>query len=552
MTTHDNRITQASALLLCCLMLAGLTACGKKEEPRAEAPSTAGSSASVDEPGSQVQTRVALLIGNASYKESPLKNPVNDVRAMAAALKKLGFTVIQRENLSQDQIGQTLREFRTALKPGSEAIFFYAGHGMQIKGVNYLPVVDARIESEEDVPNQSISLNQVMDILNESRTRLNLVFLDACRNNPFSRGFRSGAAGGLARVEAASGTLISFATRPGSVAADGEGEHGLYTEHLLTQMQVPDQPIEMVLKATASAVKRASQSKQEPWQEGNIDGDFYFVQNKIATPPMAPVAVIALPSAPATAQPTPEPYAVGSSFRDCNDNSCPEMVVIPSGSFMMGSNDGEDDEKPVHRVEISYRLAVGKYEVTFEEWDACSNAGGCSHRPDDKGWGRGRRPVINVSWDDAQQYVRWLSQKTGQQYRLLSESEWEYAARAGSTTKYSFGESEQGNYAWYDENSGGFFSSKQTHPVGEKRQNAFGLYDMHGNVWEWVQDRYRDNYNGAPGNGAAVEGNNSARCVLRGGSWYHHAFNLRAASRYGSPPSSRSKYDGFRLARTRP
>ena len=160
---------------------------------------------------------------------------------------------------------------------------------------------------------------------------------------------------------------------------------------------------------------------------------------------------------------------VGHAFRDCED--CPEMVVVPEGTFMMGSNSdaADSDEKPVHKVTISYRFAVGKYEVTFREWDACVAAGGCNHRADDEGWGRGSRPVIRVSWHDAKEYVKWLSRKTGEAYRLLSESEWEYVARAGTTTAYHFGSSISPGQANYDENIG------KTVAVGSYPPNAFGL-----------------------------------------------------------------------------
>ena len=226
-------------------------------------------------PGVGGGKRVALVIGNAAYGASPLRNPVNDARAIAAKLQKLGFDVVKRENLTTKQIGATLREFRSRLSPGAEALFFYAGHGLQVKGVNYLPAVDADITSEEDVPNQSINVNQLLEIMDDTKTRLNLIFLDACRNNPFSRRFRS-AGGGLAKVEAPSGTKISFATRPGSVAADGAGSNGLYTEHLLRVMDEPGQPIEQALKKVYSGVKQASKGAQEPWEEGTIEGEFYF------------------------------------------------------------------------------------------------------------------------------------------------------------------------------------------------------------------------------------------------------------------------------------
>lgn len=226
-------------------------------------------------PAAAAERRVALVIGNSAYQKSPLKNPVNDATDVAAKLRNMGFEVIERTNLKSSQIGRTLREFRARLTPGAVALFFYAGHGLQIKGENYLPAVDADIEGEEDVPNQSIAVRQVMDVMEDAKTRLNLAFLDACRNNPYNRGFRS-AGDGLARISAPSGTLISFATRPGSVAADGSGRNGLYTTHLLTAMEAPNLPVELMLKKVTTGVKVASRGMQEPWMEGSIEGDFYF------------------------------------------------------------------------------------------------------------------------------------------------------------------------------------------------------------------------------------------------------------------------------------
>jgi len=223
----------------------------------------------------QTENRVALVIGNSAYKSSPLKNPVNDASDMSARLKGFGFTVIERNNLTTKQIGSTLREFRSKLTPGSVALVFYAGHGVTIKGKNYLPAVDAEINGEEDVPNQSLGTEQIMDVLAEAKTRLNLVFLDACRDNPYARSFRS-TSRGLSRENAPSGTLISFATKPGSVAADGTGRNGLYTSVLLEQIKNSGQPIEQVLKKVVTGVRTASKNQQEPWMEGSIEGDFCF------------------------------------------------------------------------------------------------------------------------------------------------------------------------------------------------------------------------------------------------------------------------------------
>ena len=242
----------------------------------------------------------------------------------------------------------------------------------------------------------------------------------------------------------------------------------------------------------------------------------------------------------------------GTTFRDCPE--CPEMVVVPEGSFMMGSPSGEegrdDDEGPVHRVTFERPFAVGVYEVTFAEWDACVSDGGCGgHRPDDEGWGRGNRPVMNVSWDDAQAYVRWLSGKTGAAYRLLSEAEWEYVARAGTRTRYWWGDRIGRNRANCD-GCGSRWDGERTSPVGAFSPNAFGLHDVHGNVWEWAEDCWNDSYHGAPSDGSAWESGQCGRRVLRGGSWLSGPRNLRSALRVRSSTGNRNNGSGFRVART--
>ena len=201
------------------------------------------------------------------------------------------------------------------------------------------------------------------------------------------------------------------------------------------------------------------------------------------------VAVLILPGAAIAQNP-------GDTFRDCPD--CPEMVVVPAGSFMMGSDSGDDAQRPRHEVTIRRPFAVGKYEVTFREWDACVRGGGCKgYKPGDEGWGRGSRPVINVSREDAWSYALWLYRKTDRRYRyrLLSEAEWEYAARAGTTTAYHFGSAITPYDANFNKLEG------RTVSVGSYPPNAWGLHDMHGNVWEWVEDCYRKSYRGAPTDG---------------------------------------------------
>ena len=223
-----------------------------------------------------------------------------------------------------------------------------------------------------------------------------------------------------------------------------------------------------------------------------------------------------------------------------------QLLRIPAGSFQMGSNQGADNEKPVHAVTIARPFWMSKTETTFAQYDAYVAASGKA-KPKDKGWGRGSRPVINVSWNDAQGYAKWLSTNNGQslQCRLPSEAEWEYAARAGSTTKYSWGDNVGRNKA-NCETCGSQWDNKQTAPVGSFPANRFGLQDMHGNVWEWVQDTWHSNYQGAPVNGSAWNSASGNR-VLRGGSWGNSPFDLRSASHVMFGPHLRSYVVGFRV-----
>jgi formylglycine-generating enzyme required for sulfatase activity len=214
------------------------------------------------------------------------------------------------------------------------------------------------------------------------------------------------------------------------------------------------------------------------------------------------------------------------------------MVVVPAGAASLASG---------RNVSIGTPFAVGKFEVTFAEWDACVAQGGCSHRPDDRGWGRGRQPVMNVNWDDAQQYVAWLSRKTGKFYRLLSEAEWEYAAQAGSGREAVAAQG--ANQATCD-GCGSLWDDRQTAPVGSFAANAFGLHDMLGTVWEWTADCLNDNHAGAAADGSARQGGDCSRRVLRGGSWSSSPGYSRSAFRYRNTTVFRLDFDGFRVART--
>jgi formylglycine-generating enzyme required for sulfatase activity/uncharacterized caspase-like protein len=703
--------------------------------------------------------RVALVIGNAAYTQGALVNPVNDARAMARRLRSLGFDVVLRENLKARDIGGVYREFRSKVTPGGVALVFYAGHGIQFKGQNYFPAIDADIHSEEDVPLQSLNLGNLLDNMEEAKAGVSLVFLDACRDNPFARRFRSGTRG-LAKVEAASGMLIHYATRPGSIASDGEGQNGTYTEALLAQMSAPGVPVELMLKRVANQVVAKTKGKQEPWVEGSLRGDFYFIFQGPATvqvqapaadpeaetwaaaedaktaegyqayldawpqgryavaariklrglqkpagsaavspaPTFAPVAVSSASENPETAMwnevkasgvreyldaylkqypkgkyvalakielkklderdkaqraketsekqqaaererqealrveqaawdgakttGTSAAYASylerypkgryaalaqaalpklqreaaerakldaerqraeterqrliserdkqeeerhrieaerkgpvsererlaafnaigelrpGKVFKDCAD--CPEMVVIPPGTFEMGAN-WYDNEKPAHTVRLDKAFALGRTEVTQEQWRMImgSNPSHFSNCGDNC-------PVEQVSWEDVNIFIQRLNAKTGNAYRLPSEAEWEYACRAGGSLAQCGGASIESE-AWYVSNSGG-----TTHSVAGKHGNAWGIYDMSGNVWEWTGDCWNDSYIDAPADGSAWNRGNCNERVLRGGSWKSQPQNTRSTKRDGNDTNYRGSGTGFRLVRALP
>ncbi len=233
---------------------------------------------------------------------------------------------------------------------------------------------------------------------------------------------------------------------------------------------------------------------------------------------------------------------LGEVFRDCEH--CPEMVVIPGGTFAMGS-DRNKEEKPVHIVSV-LSVAFGRYEVTWGDWQACLDAKACTTDPDDHKWGKGKQPILNVSWNDANQYAAWLTKITGVKYRLPTEAEWEFAARGGTTTDYWWGN------AVGEDHANCLYCNPSTwihaaFPVGKYPPNAYGLFDMNGNQWEWVADCWVENYTGAPADGTARITNNCPQHVVRGGSWYFHAQNSRSASR---DKFAEYSYDlGFRIVR---
>lgn len=233
------------------------------------------------------------------------------------------------------------------------------------------------------------------------------------------------------------------------------------------------------------------------------------------------------------------------TFKDCE--ACPEMVALPAGSFIMGTKGGDASETPAHTVNIAYPLAMSRFEVTAAEWKACFQAGGCKHLPKRKGM-TGTSPVHNLSWLDAQEYAKWLSKKTGKKYRLPSEAEWEYAARAGTKTAFWWGNAAGDGHA-NCKNCGGDYNRKRPAVVDSFDANAFGLQGMSGSVWEWVADCWFDTYKGAPGDGSARDRKDCQSRVLRGGSWRNDVDYARSASRFTYDNDVRYVLNGFRVVR---
>ncbi|HXN15727.1 MAG TPA: caspase family protein, partial [Usitatibacter sp.] len=271
--------------------------------------------------------RVALLIGNNQYPATPLRNAANDAKDLGDALKELGFHVIVRENASRKDMIDAIREFGLALDGASTAVFFYAGHAMQFKDRNYLVPIDAAMGSEEDVTFFSVEIGQVFDRMDRARTRFNFIILDACRDNPFAASFKL-TSSGLAQMSAPSGTLIAYATSPGSVAADGFGRNGIYTKHILQNIKVPDLPAEIMFKRVREGVERETRRLQTPWDSSSLKGDFAFSSSARA----GATGPVSGPSADVTLQMEREFWV---SVRDSNraEDIQAYMEKYPQGNF---------------------------------------------------------------------------------------------------------------------------------------------------------------------------------------------------------------------------
>jgi len=487
------------------------------------------------------QRRLALVIGNAAYPKQPLANPRLDAEAVASSLRGLGFEVVPLTDAGRIAMVRALEQFKQKLGGAGVGLVYFAGHGIQMDGQNYLIPVDADMENEDQIKFNTIRLDDVLDTLAQAGPPLKIVVLDACRNNPFQR-TRGGSSGLAAVTQAPEGMLIAYSTAPGRVAQDGApGENGLYTKHLLAALQEPGRSIEQVFKLTRARVAEASRGRQIPWESTSLTGELVLKPGPARSEKQEVAAFRSLKTGSRPAR-----LDAGAAFRDCE--RCPEMVVLPAGAFRMGSPEAEPgrqpNEGPAREVRLPRAFAVGRFEVTFAEWEACLLDGGCDRWPDDRGFGRGRRPVIDVSWEDATRYAAWLSKHTGRTYRLLSEAEWEYAARAGSDAARPWGAGLGERQARCADC--GRAEAAGTAPAGSYPRNKWDLADMLGNVWEWTADCYNPTLAGA--DAAARDTGDCAQRMLRGGSWLTAAKGVRAAARSQYPATRRAANVGFRVA----
>ena len=587
--------------------------------------------------------RVALVVGNSTYAHiGRLPNPENDAADIAAALGRLGFEVTTTLDAGRMELTQVLRAFTRRSAGADVSLVFYAGHGIEMDGVNYVVPVDARLERDVDVRYETVTLDDLL--VSTAGASLRLVVLDACRNNPLARSMQRTAAtrtvsggsfGDLNEELLGDETLVAYAAAAGTTAADGRGRNSPYTAALLTHLEKPLE-LSALFRRVRAQVLEATDGEQRPHEYASLVREHYLsgapgaavtlavsgaavdgataaarlqqetvfwesiresttasdfeaylrqfpvgVYRALATTRLA--ALREAESAPASMDPSLE-REPGEVFRDCP--TCPEMVVVPAGTFLRGSDRRDAGRaRPRHRVTVD-RFALGVHEVRRSEYEAFATAtgrgagGGCggTHRGDKRypverseaswrspGFAQsGDHPVVCVNWEDAHAYARWLSAETGKRYRLPSEAEWEYAARAGTTTFRYWGDAPDDGCAYangLDRTYRGYFDEGGmmdctdgviwTSPVGAYEPNAFGLHDMLGNASEWTADCYHDDYEGAPRDGSAwTRGGNCGRREVRGGSWGHAPRSLRSDSRGWTFTSTRFNIYGFRVART--
>jgi formylglycine-generating enzyme required for sulfatase activity len=469
------------------------------------------------------QNKIALVIGNGSYSDVPLRNPVNDATDMANTLTELGFNATLKTNLNQQQLEDAIRAFEMKIASGDIALFYFSGHGVQVDGLNYLVPVGAGIQAENEVRYKCTEAGLVLDKMESAGSGMNIIILDACRDNPF-KGVRSGTKG-FAQMSAPTGSIISYSTAPGSVAMDGDSRNSPYTRNLIDAMKIQGLKIEDVFKKERNNDAKETANRQIPWESSSLMNDFYFKPGF------------------AIYQTQENTSTIYNLPTDPKSDFGIELVFVKGGAFTMGctreQTDCEEDEKPAHKVTVD-DFYIGKYEVTQKQWSDVMGTSPSAFKKNEENC-----PVELVDWNEIQDFIKKLNQKTNKNYRLSTEAEWEYAARGGNKgrgTKYS-GSNNLDEVGWYSGNS-----SRKTYPVGQKKANELGLYDMTGNVWEWCSDWYgSDYYKNSPQNNPMGPSTGSHR-VMRGGSLRYYHQNCRVSFRdFGDPDDGRNCL-GFRLA----
>ncbi|MDM8545976.1 SUMF1/EgtB/PvdO family nonheme iron enzyme [Candidatus Venteria ishoeyi] len=523
------------------------------------------------------QNRYALVIGNGDYPQRrdfindapPLPNPANDARDVAKLLKGFGFTLVNQQGKNRPLINATKMQMDNAVDqllarlhqhPDSEVIFYYSGHGVYVQDLNrpqesanYLLPVGVNFPKEDPAKfkGHGVNAHNIKDRLEAASTRTRLMILDACRDKFIlkkSKGFSGG--GEFRPMNPINGMMVVHATLHSYRAwSDDKRRNSDFTRHLLPALRGGANT--HLMQAIGNAVQQMEQQnqglpavyQQHPVVEGMLFGQVCLgscgqVREKIQAEPVA-----------------------GEIFQDKlrNAQQGPQMVSIPAGHFRMGDiqGGGSDDEQPVHPVSVA-AFAMSRYEITLEEFQAFVTATNYQGIKPKYEWGcqdfmqanfqqSTKHPVVCVTWLDAVAYTQWLSRETGNSYRLPTETQWEYAARAGSESKYWWGNAIGKNKANCN-GCGSTWDGKQTAPVGSFSANAFGLFDTVGNVWEWTCSVYEKKYQGQEQTCLLNKKDNERR-VLRGGSWNSKPDWVRSAYRSGGGPSERSLDVGFRVAR---
>ncbi len=487
--------------------------------------------------------RLALLIANTDYSapDTHASLPGKAARSLADELRHEGFSVDLRENLGRDAMRRAVLDLAARVGRGDSVLFFFSGYGIQVAQSTFLVPVDADIWTEKDVAARSLSLGEILGAFDDAGAKVKLVILDASRRNPFERRFRT-LSMGLRPTALPEASLLISAAGEGEVVDDSDGETSIFISELLKEMRAPDLTAQDIIARTKLGVARATNGRQRPFVLSTLADNVTLGLSRGA--PGAETR--AKGPAPSVGKPTGEP-SPGQVFRDCD--RCPDVVVIGPGEFSMGSDDFET-EKPVHRAVVAKHFALGRTEVTLAQWDACVADGGCSSRPSDQGRGRTDLPVGEVSWRDAVAYVDWLTRASGQAYRLPTEAEWEYAARAGSTTAFWWGGDPGAGLA--NCRGCGGDGGRQTLAVGSYPANPFGLVDTAGNVAEWVEDCWTDSYRAAPAGAVTRATGACKQRILRGGSFDAGPRYVRSSSRFPYDPDLRYYLNGIRVLRELP